>query len=117
MSLTLAHYLVLGAIMDTFGMLILTLPLVLPITKGLGYDPVWTGIFLTGIGVISFFLAMFMGERRSPVFPLLLILAGVLLLVQGLLTTVFPVLTAPVLIGAALVIAAVGAILFLVLKK
>jgi|LSQX01.3.fsa_nt_gb hypothetical protein len=76
-----------------------------------------TGIFLTGIGVISFFLAMFMGERRSPVFPLLLILAGVLLLVQGLLTTVFPVLTAPVLIGAALVIAAVGAILFLVLKK
>lgn len=76
-----------------------------------------TGIFLTGIGVISFFLAMFMGERRSPVFPLLLILAGVLLLVQGLLTTVFPVLTAPVLIGAALVIAALGAILFLVLKK
>ncbi len=75
------------------------------------------GIFLTGIGVISFCLAMFMGERRSPVFPLLLILAGILLLVQGLLTTVFPVLTAPVLIGAALVIAAAGAILFLVLKK
>lgn len=40
-------YLALGAIMDTFGMLILTLPLVLPITKGMGYDPVWTGIFLT----------------------------------------------------------------------
>ncbi|WP_319378996.1 hypothetical protein [uncultured Methanocorpusculum sp.] len=75
------------------------------------------GIFLAGVGVISFCLAMFMGERRSPVFPLLMILAGVLLLVQGLLITVFPVLTTPVLIGVALVIVALGAILFLVLKK
>jgi len=76
-----------------------------------------TGIFLTGIGVISFCLVMFMGVRATPVFPLFLVLAGVLLLVQGLLTTMFPILTAPVLIGAALVIAALGAILFLVLKK
>lgn len=76
-----------------------------------------TGIFLTGVGVISFCLAMFMGERRSPVFPLLMILAGVLLLIQGLLTTVFPVLSTPVLIGAALVIVAAGAIIFLILKK
>ncbi|NEO28494.1 MAG: TRAP transporter large permease subunit, partial [Kamptonema sp. SIO4C4] len=37
----------LGAVMDTFGMLILTLPLVLPVTTGLGYHPVWTGIYLT----------------------------------------------------------------------
>ena len=28
-------------------MLILTLPLVLPVTVGLGYHPVWTGIYLT----------------------------------------------------------------------
>ncbi|ABN06645.1 hypothetical protein Mlab_0471 [Methanocorpusculum labreanum Z] len=76
-----------------------------------------TGIFLTGVGVISCCLAMFMGQRRSPVFPLLMILAGVLLLVQGLLTTIFPVISTPVLIGAALVIVAAGAIIFLILKK
>jgi len=76
-----------------------------------------TGIFLTGIGVISFCLAMFMGKRNSPVFPLFLVLAGVLLLVQGLLTTMLPILTTPVLIGAALVIVAAGAIIFLILKK
>ncbi|MCG8614474.1 MAG: TRAP transporter large permease subunit, partial [Pseudomonadales bacterium] len=39
-------YLLLGAILDTFGMIIITLPLVFPIVTGLGYDPVWFGIFL-----------------------------------------------------------------------
>lgn len=46
-------YLLLGAIMDTFGMLILTLPLVLPITLALGYDPIWTGIYLTVVMEIA----------------------------------------------------------------
>ncbi len=76
-----------------------------------------TGIFLTGIGVISFCLGMFMGKRSSPIFPLLLVLAGVLFLVQGLLTTMFPVIGTPVPIGAALVIVAAGAIISLILKK
>lgn len=75
------------------------------------------GIFLLGIGVISFLLVMFMGKRGSPVFPLLLALAGLLLLVQGPLNTAFPILTAPVLIVAALVIVAAGAIIFLAMKK
>ena len=75
------------------------------------------GIFLTGIGVISFCLVMFMGKRKSPVFPLLLILAGILLLVQGLLTGLFPVFSPPVLTAAAMVIVGAGAILALVLKK
>lgn len=40
-------YLVLGAILDTFGMIILTLPFVFPIILELGYDPIWFGIFIT----------------------------------------------------------------------
>ncbi|MEQ9813731.1 MAG: TRAP transporter large permease [Azospirillaceae bacterium] len=39
-------YLVLGAMLDTFGMLILTLPFVMPLVLELGYDPVWFGVFL-----------------------------------------------------------------------
>ncbi|MEO4001077.1 TRAP transporter large permease [Mesorhizobium sp. CAU 1732] len=46
-------YLLLGAIMDTFGMLILTLPLVLPITLAIGYDPIWTGIYLVVVMEIA----------------------------------------------------------------
>ncbi len=75
-------YLVLGAIMDTFGMLILTLPLVLPITKGLGYDPVWTGIFLTVLMEIAMItppigLNVFVLERSCSI-PSQRIFAGVL---------------------------------------
>jgi TRAP-type C4-dicarboxylate transport system permease large subunit len=40
-------HLVLGAILDTFGMIILTLPFVFPIILELGYDSVWFGIFIT----------------------------------------------------------------------
>jgi tripartite ATP-independent transporter DctM subunit len=39
-------YLVLGAIIDTFGMIILTLPLVFPLIISMGIDPVWFGVFI-----------------------------------------------------------------------
>lgn len=39
-------YLLLGAVIDTFGMVILTLPLVFPMMTQAGFDPVWFGIFL-----------------------------------------------------------------------
>jgi C4-dicarboxylate transporter, DctM subunit len=65
-------YLLLGAIMDTFGMLILTLPLVLPITVSLGYDPIWTGVYLTVLMEIAMItppvgLNVFILERVSGV--------------------------------------------------
>jgi tripartite ATP-independent transporter DctM subunit len=39
-------YLVLGAILDVWGMLILTLPFVFPVMMALGFDPVWFGVFI-----------------------------------------------------------------------
>jgi C4-dicarboxylate transporter, DctM subunit len=39
-------YLVLGAILDVFGMTILTLPFIFPITTALHIDPVWLGVFI-----------------------------------------------------------------------
>lgn len=39
-------YLILGAILDVWGMLILTLPFVYPVILALGFDPVWFGIFI-----------------------------------------------------------------------
>lgn len=74
-------YLLLGAIMDTFGMLILTLPLVLPVTIALGYDPIWTGIYLTVLMEIAMItppigLNVFILERATGV-PAQRIFAGV----------------------------------------
>jgi tripartite ATP-independent transporter DctM subunit len=40
-------YLVLGCVLDTMGMLILTLPFVMPVVLHLGFDPVWFGVFIT----------------------------------------------------------------------
>jgi C4-dicarboxylate transporter DctM subunit len=37
-------YLILGCIMDTFAMTVLTLPIFLPIVKSLGFDFVWFGV-------------------------------------------------------------------------
>jgi len=40
-------YVILGMILDTFGMLILTLPFVFPVIKSLGFDPIWFGVYMT----------------------------------------------------------------------
>jgi tripartite ATP-independent transporter DctM subunit len=46
LSLFVLMYLVLGALLDVWGMLILTLPFVFPVMMSLKFDPVWFGIFV-----------------------------------------------------------------------
>ena len=40
----LAGYIVLGSFMDQIAILVLTVPVVLPLVKSLGFDPIWFGI-------------------------------------------------------------------------
>jgi tripartite ATP-independent transporter DctM subunit len=42
----LAMYFVLGCLLDSLAMVLLTIPIVFPIIKELGYDPVWFGIII-----------------------------------------------------------------------
>jgi tripartite ATP-independent transporter DctM subunit len=46
MLVIIAVYIVLGALLDTMAMILLTIPVFFPIVTGLGYDPVWFGILL-----------------------------------------------------------------------
>jgi len=49
-------YLLLGAVFESLAVLVVTLPFVLPVVIGLGYDPVWWGIMLvmiSGVGMIT----------------------------------------------------------------
>ena len=39
-------YFVLGCLLDSLAMILLTIPIVFPIVKALGYDPVWFGIIM-----------------------------------------------------------------------
>jgi len=42
----LGMYFVLGCLLDSLAMILLTIPIVFPIIKALGYDPVWFGIII-----------------------------------------------------------------------
>ena len=42
-------YLVLGSIFETVAAMVITLPFVLPMITGLGYDPVWWGIMMLSV--------------------------------------------------------------------
>ena len=46
LAIFVVMYLILGAILDVWGMLILTLPFVFPVVTSLGFDPVWFGVFI-----------------------------------------------------------------------
>ncbi len=46
-------YMVLGAVLDVFGMLILTLPFVFPVVISLGIHPVWFGVYIVIVTEIA----------------------------------------------------------------
>jgi TRAP-type C4-dicarboxylate transport system permease large subunit len=75
-------FLLLGAVLDTFGMLILTLPLVFPVCRSLGFDPVWFGIYMTVMMEIAMLtppigLNVFVMQKVTPEVALLEIFMGV----------------------------------------
>jgi C4-dicarboxylate transporter, DctM subunit len=47
MVIIVAIYLALGTFMEGFSMVITTLPVIFPVVKALGYDPVWFGVIVT----------------------------------------------------------------------
>lgn len=49
----LALYLVLGAVLESLSMLLLTVPIFFPIVSGLGFDPIWFGIVVVVVIEIS----------------------------------------------------------------
>lgn len=46
MMALIVFYLVLGCFLDGFSMIVMTLPIVLPIVKLAGFDPIWFGVFI-----------------------------------------------------------------------
>jgi C4-dicarboxylate transporter DctM subunit len=46
LTLMMLMYLVLGCLMDSLAMIILTVPIVFPVIKELGFDPIWFGVII-----------------------------------------------------------------------
>ncbi|MEY8843524.1 TRAP transporter large permease [Cribrihabitans sp. XS_ASV171] len=83
-------YLILGCVLDLFGMLILTVPILFPIAMSLGIDPVWFGIYIiivAEIGLITPPLGVnvYVIKTVAPDVPLGKIFVGCLPFVAGML--------------------------------
>lgn len=79
----LLMYLVLGTVFDEVSALVITLPIVLPIVIGLGYDPIWWGIMCViqiELAVIHppFGVVVFVLHGLAPHVPMKSIYRGVL---------------------------------------
>jgi TRAP-type C4-dicarboxylate transport system permease large subunit len=46
MMALMVFYILLGCFLDGFSMIVMTLPIVLPIVKAAGFDPIWFGVFI-----------------------------------------------------------------------
>jgi tripartite ATP-independent transporter DctM subunit len=81
-------YLVLGAMVDVFGMLVLTIPFVMPVVGELGIDPVWFGVFAVVMAELALVTPpiganVFVMRRTAPEVPMGDIFMGVLPFVVG----------------------------------
>jgi tripartite ATP-independent transporter DctM subunit len=94
-------YIVLGMVLDVWGMLILTIPFTLPIIMNLGYDPVWYGVYAVIMAELALItppvgINVYVMAKMAPDVPLTKIFSGVapffiftLILVVALIT-LFP---------------------------
>jgi C4-dicarboxylate transporter DctM subunit len=46
LALIMVMYIILGCLMDSLAMIILTVPIIFPVIKELGFDPIWFGIII-----------------------------------------------------------------------
>jgi tripartite ATP-independent transporter DctM subunit len=93
-------FVLLGMVLDTFGMLILTLPFVFPVVKSLGFDPIWFGVYMTLMMEVAMLtppigLNVFVMARIAPEVPMGQIFRGVtpfvlVCLIVVALLTAFP---------------------------
>jgi tripartite ATP-independent transporter DctM subunit len=78
LTIILFGYIVLGSFMDQIAILVLTVPIVLPLIKSLGYDPLWFGVIkivtaevgmiTPPVGLNCFVVARYSGRPVSEVF-------------------------------------------------
>ena len=83
-------YLILGAIMSSLAMIVLTVPIIFPVIEALGFHPIWFGILIVRVVEI--------GQITPPVGINVYVLKGVAkdLTLQGIFRGVLPFLVADI---------------------
>lgn len=105
MLIIVGFFLALGTFMEGMSMVITTIPLLFPVVKALGYDPVWFGVVITMLVEIAMIsppdgtvLYVLQGMRKQPG-PITDVFAGVM---PFLLVYVFAIIVLMVFPGIAL---------------
>lgn len=93
-------YLVLGTMLDVFGIMILTIPFFFPIVMELGFDPIWFGVFTVIMCEVALLtppvgVNVFAMHNIAPDIPMKTIFAGIVSftiydLMLVFLITIFP---------------------------
>lgn len=96
-------YLVLGMVMDSFAIMVITVPIFTPLVIALGYDPVWWGIITVvcvEMGMITppFGLNLFVIKAVAPDVPLGTVYRGVMPFVGADLVKLAILIAFPILI-------------------
>ena len=78
-----AIYIILGAVLDTLAMILLTIPVFFPLVVGLGFDPIWFGVLLVVVVEMALIsppmgINVFVIKGIAPDVPLSTIYLGVL---------------------------------------
>ena len=101
MLLIVGFYLALGTFMEGTSMVITTVPLLFPVVKALGYDPVWFGVIITMMVEIAMIsppdgtvLYVLQGMRRQPG-PITDVFAGVMPFMAVYIIAVFILMLVP----------------------
>ncbi len=76
-------YIILGCLMDSLSMILLTVGAVYPLVKALGFDPIWFGVILVTLGEIGMItppvgMNLFVLNATVPNLPLQTICRGIL---------------------------------------
>jgi len=73
MLVIIGFYIAMGTFMEGMAMVITTIPLLFPVVKALGYDPIWFGVVITMLVEIAMIsppdgtvLYVLQGMRRQP---------------------------------------------------
>lgn len=94
-ALIILMYLLLGAVMDSMAMIVITIPIVLPLIEGMGFDLIWFGVIIV--------LVIEMAGITPPLGMNVFVLKGVTdielhTIFKGALVFIIPILTLVVLL-------------------
>ncbi len=93
-------YLVLGSVLESFSMILLTVPIFFPIIKALGFDPVWFGILIVVVVEVGLIhppmgVNLFVIRSVMPDIPMMSVVKGVLPFVAADLLRIVLIATVP----------------------